>query len=148
MKKFLKIGLIVAAIGLVVGLSVLYYVFNKPHRNVKGEAPAFTMTAEALYTEYSTNEDASNTKYINKVLQITGNIAEVSIGTSETTITLVDAMAGVGCALDSTVAIEMKDKIKALKQGDKVTLKGKCDGYDMIMGVVLTKCFFVDEEKK
>jgi hypothetical protein len=147
MKKFLKIGLIVGGIGLVIGLCVLYWVFNKPHRNVEGEKPAFIMTATDLYSEYSTNEEASNTKYVNKVLQVTGPIAEITIGENEATIVLIDEMEGVSCAMDSLAAVEMKDKIKSLKQGDNITLKGKCDGYDMIMGVVLTKCFFVEDKK-
>jgi len=147
MKKFLKIALIVGGVGLVAGLSVFYWVFNKPHRNVEGEKPAFVMAAADLYSEYSTNEDASNAKYINKVLQVNGEVAEITIGENEATIVLVDAMEGVSCALDSTQTVDMKDKLKALKQGDKVTLKGKCDGYDMIMGVVLTKCFFVEDKK-
>jgi len=145
MKKFLKIGLIVAIVGLLIGGGVIYYIFNKPHRNVAGEAPAFTLTADALYTEYSANEDASNTKYINKVIQVSGDITEIS-GEKDKTITFLDG--GVSCALDSSVMVDMKEKLNSLKVGDKVTLKGKLDVYDELMGVLLTKCFIIEEEKK
>ena len=34
-----------------------------------------------------------------------------------------------------------KEIINQLQLGDKISLKGKCDGFDMIMGVVLTRCY-------
>ncbi|MGB0432290.1 MAG: OB-fold protein, partial [Bacteroidia bacterium] len=142
----LKILLILAAIGVVVGGSVVYYVFNKPHRDIQGEAPAFTLNAAEFYSEFSMDEEAGNVKFGNQVIQVTGPIADISLNGAEATITLNDDMEGISCTLDSMAVANNKSKIEALTVGNELTLKGKCDGFDMIMGVVLTKCFFIEEE--
>ncbi|MFY0673234.1 MAG: hypothetical protein JXQ87_07510 [Bacteroidia bacterium] len=146
MSKTLKILLVFAGLGILVGGSVVFYVFNKPHRNIEEEAPAFTMVASSFYNEFSSDEAAGNLKFGNQVIQVNGPIAEVSLNGAEATIVLNDEMEGISCTLDSTAVANNEEKIKALSIGDQVTLKGKCDGFDMIMGVVLTKCFFVNDE--
>lgn len=144
MKKGLKIFLIVVLVGLVGGLGTVYYVFNKPHRDVENEAPAFTMEASQLYDEFSSEEDASNAKYGDQVIQVNGDIAEISNDGFTVSIMLGDAMAGVNCAMDSATVADNKAVFENLKEGEAITLKGKCDGFDMIMGVVLTRCFIIE----
>lgn len=144
MNKKLKIFLILVVIGLVVGSGGVYYVFNMPHRDVKGEEAAFNVEAAAFYTEYSNDEEASNVKFGDKVIEVTGSIVELSGDEYEITVVLNDEMEGISCALDSVAIANNKDKVEAFKVGDKVTLKGKCDGFDMIMGVVLTRCFIIE----
>ncbi len=144
MNKGLKIFLIVVVLGAVVGLSTVYYIFNMPHRNVEDEAPAYTIEANVLFEEYNTDEDATNVKYGNQVLQVTGDIAELSINGYQVSITLNDEMEGVNCSLDSVAIDQNRELLEQLKIGDNITLKGKCDGFDMIMGVVLTRCYIVE----
>jgi len=143
MNKTLKIFLIIVALGLVTGLATVYYLFNMPHRDVEKEKPAFVMTASDLYTEYSGDETKSNIKFGDQVIQVTGNIAELSIEAYQVSITLNDEMEGVNCALDSLSIQQNKELINHLSLGDSITLKGKCDGFDMIMGVVLTRCYII-----
>ncbi len=145
MKKGLKIFLIIVVIGIVGGLGTVYYVFNKPHRDVEGEKPAFILDAETLFNEYNLDEEAGNIKYGDKILQVSGNIVDVTSEKFEVSITLSDEMEGVNCSLDSIAIVEYKNKIESLKEGDSITIKGKCDGFDMIMGVVLTRCYIVKE---
>lgn len=145
MKKSIKIVLIIVVVGLITGFSTIYYVFNKPHRNVEGEAPAFKMEAAALYNEFSKDETIANEKFGNKVIQVSGSIAELSKNDYEVSIVLNNEVEGVNCMLDSMAIVQNKTLIDNLKIGDKISLKGKCDGFDMIMGVVLTRCFIVEE---
>lgn len=144
MNKTIKKLLILAVIGLVIGLSVMYYVFNKPHRDVAGEKPSFKIEANKLFTEYSNDEVAGNEKYGDKVIQVTGKIVDIAKEGTEVSIVLNDEMEGVSCALNTETIQKNKDKINLLKVGDNITLKGKCDGFDMIMGVVLTQCYIVE----
>ena len=143
MKKGLKIFLIIAAVGLITGLSTVYYVFNKPHRDVENEKPAFIMTASVLFSDFNKNENISNEKYGDQIIQVTGEISELNIEGYQVSITLNDEMEGVNCALDSLTVERNKALINAMVIGEKITLKGKCDGFDMIMGVVLTRCFII-----
>jgi hypothetical protein len=49
-------------------------------------------------------------------------------------------MEGITCSFDSLSMVKSSDKLRQIKAGDEVVLKGQCDGYDMIMGVVLSRC--------
>ena len=143
-KKLIKSLVTTFAIGIIAALGVYLYVFHKPHRNVAGEKPAFTMTATQLINEFANNETTSYNTYGNQVLQIKGKVAEISISTTIASITLEDAISGVSCALDSiSIASFGIKKLQKIKKRDLITIKGQCDGYDMIMGVVLTRCTII-----
>jgi len=144
MNKTVKNLLKLAAIGIVVGLAVVYYVFNKPHRDVAGEKPSYTVQAKAIFSEYSEDEIAGNEKYGDKVIQVTGIIVDIVKEGTEVSIVLNDEMEGVSCALNTETIEKNKEKINSIKVGDIISLKGKCDGFDMIMGVVLTQCYIVE----
>ena len=140
MKKFLKIVVILFVAGLVIGFGVYMYVFHKPHRNVAKEKPAFELKASDLLEQFSEKEDSCYKVYGDKALQISGKIAEISKKGDELTIILVDATTGVSCSFEAEYYKENASQLNALKVDDEVIIKGKCDGYDMIMGVVLTRC--------
>ena len=145
MNKYLKIFLIVAIVGIIAGGGAVYYIFNMPARDVENEKPAFTLSAESLYNDFNSNEEAANLKYGNQVLQVSGSVVEKSIENYQVSITLNDEMEGINCALDSTTYVNHKELIDQLSSGENITLKGKCDGFDMIMGVVLTRCFIIED---
>ncbi len=145
MKKWMKILLILAVTGVVVGAGGVYYVFNMPHRDVENEKPAWITTAPALYRLFSRDEAAASKKYNNKVVQVSGKIVELTGDIYHINITLNEAMAPVSIVIDSLSIIKNVPFAKRLKLGDVVTVKGQLDGYDMIMGVVLTRGFFVND---
>jgi len=144
MKKNLKIFLIVAAIGLVGGLATVYYVFNMPHRDIEHETPAYSLTAKAFFNEYNSDEEAGNIKFANQVVQVQGEIVDITTNGLEVSIVLNDEMEAVNCAIDSLSVVHNQAFLSDLKIGDQVSLKGKCDGFDMIMGVVLTRCYILN----
>lgn len=139
-KKLLKLFLILFGIGTITGFSLFLYVFHKPQRNLANEKPAFIVEPKALYSDFNSDEKASNAKYGDKAIQLKGEIVDLSLKDNGATIVLADPMAGVSCSFDSITVSENKDSFAKLKVGDQVTVKGKCDGFDMIMGVVLTRC--------
>jgi len=143
MKKWIKISLILIAIGVTVGAGVVYYVFNMPHRDVENEKPALITTAPALYGAFSQDETAASKKYNNKVVQVSGKIVELTGDIYHINITLNDVMAPVSIVIDSLSIVKNMPLAKSLKLGDVVTVKGQLDGYDMIMGVVLTRGFLI-----
>jgi hypothetical protein len=143
MKAGLKITLIILAIALIAGSSSVYYIFNKPHRNIEIETPAYTIEAESLYNEFNKDEVFANQTYVDQVVQVSGTIVELFIDEYQISIVLSDNIEGVSCELDSLTIDREESIINSLKIGDQITLKGKCDGFDMIMGVVLTRCFII-----
>jgi hypothetical protein len=146
-KKILKIGFILFGIGLFSGLGTYIYVFHKPQRNIGKEKPAYIMSARQLYREFSNSEDSSNIKYGDKVIEITGPITDVTLNSNDGSITLLDEISGINCSFDSITLAEHRVEMEKIKPGDEITIKGKCDGFDMIMGVVLTRCVLINKTK-
>ncbi len=146
MKKWIKISLLLIAIGVTVVAGAIYYMFNMPHRDVENEKPALITTAPALYTAFSQDETAAFMKYNNKVVQVSGKIVELTGNIYNINITLNDVMAPVSIVIDSLSIVKNMPLAKSLKLGDLVIVKGQLDGYDMIMGVVLTRGFLVADK--
>ncbi len=143
MKRWMKILLILVVVGVVAGAGGVYYVFNMPHRDVENEKPALITTASALYHLFSRDEVVASKKYNNKVVQVSGKIVELTGGTYHINITLNDVMAPVSIVIDSLSIVKNRSFATTMKLGDVVTVKGQLDGYDMIMGVVLTRGFLI-----
>ena len=140
MKKIYKVFIYLVIFGFLCGIGVYLYVFHKPHRNVANEKPAFTLSANELIKAFGEKEDAAYKLYGDKALQVNGKIADISKKGTEITITLEDQTSGVSCSFESEYYQKNTEKLNSVKVGDQVTVKGKCDGHDMIMGVVLTRC--------
>ena len=121
----------------------IYYILNMPHRNIEKEIPSYSLSVDEIFTDFNQNELSSNIKYGNKVVQVTGSIVEISNNDDQISIVLKDEMEGANCLLDPAMVCKDPDLISRLDIGNNITIKGKCDGFDMIMGVVLTQCFIV-----
>lgn len=129
---YLALFVIIAAIATGV------YLWNKPHRNIEKSKEDFAISAIDFYTEYSTDENNSNTKYLNKIIIVSGIITELQIeNTEEPTVALKtsDESMTISCGFDK----KWINDLKILKIGAEVKIKGKCDGLGMF-GIVFTKC--------
>ena len=144
MNKLLKIFLILFGIGLLAGVGTYLYVFHKPHRNIEKEQAAYVIAASDFYQEFAMDETSAYEKYGNLVIQVTGSIADITLEEDQASIVLLDEMEGISCAFDSLALVEWGEKFAQLQIGDELTLKGQCDGFDMIMGVVLSRCVLTD----
>lgn len=145
MKKFLKIALILFIIGMVAAIGTWIYVFHKPARNIAKEKPAYVMEAQQLFSDFQKDESASYTKYGNKVIELSGKVVNVTIGSNTASVTLLDEMEGINCSFDSLTVAKTGDELSKIAVGNEIKLKGQCDGYDMIMGVVLTRCVLLKD---
>jgi len=143
----------------ILGISgfIIAYLLNK-EPDLPTNLPAeIKITAKALNTAFSENETASNKKYNDKIISVTGIVKEVLKDEKNTTITLdaEDGMNAVNCSFFSCsesdkktfgkncdLADQENEKAASLKIGQSVTIKGKCTGYLMLSGVVLNLCCF------
>jgi hypothetical protein len=114
------------------GAVIGYKMINKPHRNVE-TAAAVSVTAVAIANEYETNEADANKKYLDKVLEVTGEITGVSKNQkAETVIALKGTdMSGLLCTIEGTFT-------KEFKVGEAIKIKGICTGY--LTDVILVRC--------
>lgn len=92
------------------------------------------ITADVLAGAFLANEQHGNGKYLNKVLDVTGTIAEVTKNQDgKTVITLgisSDPLSGIQCT--------MRDDHIQAEAGKKITIKGFCNGYTLV--VLLSDC--------
>jgi hypothetical protein len=134
-KMLKKVGLVTLLI-LISGLGFGFYFYNKPHQGISNEPPAFSLSAATLIEEYDKNENTANTKYLGKVIEVKGVVAEKSKdkkGNFNLTLQGPD-LAGVGCQFDP----KADDKFTMVKEGQEVVIKGLCTG--VLMDVVLVDC--------
>lgn len=130
-----KIFLLVIAIAAVAGAGVGYYLWNKPHQNMSKADAAYSLEANALLAEYESDEAAANSKYLSKIIEVKGEVAQVLDGENTTVVLATEnGIFGIKCELDPHSKVEFP----TYKAGDQVALKGECTGY--LGDVVLVRC--------
>lgn len=108
-----------------------FYQYQKPRAGTVGITPVYTLTAAQLYAEYTKNEAAAEKKYNNQVLQVSGVVKEVQASARTTNVLLDggDAAGGVNCSFSES-------KYKQAVVGQPITVKGRCTGFLMDVGLV------------
>ncbi len=121
MKKFLIALIVLALIGAAFG----YYLYNKPVESLEHKKADVMISADQLEKEYESDEKAANGKYLGKVVEVNGKIAEVTNeeGKNKVSLETSNPISAVICELEGN------GKTDNLKAGDQVKMKGKCTGY-------------------
>jgi len=119
-----KILLVLLALALVGG-SVGYYLWNKPHENIRSAKTDMAIDAAQLFQEYNVDETASNAKYLEKTIAVSGKVKEVTKEEGSVKVALETGNEfGVLCVLDEFSSHPRTD----FPVGETVTFKGKCSG--------------------
>ena len=120
---------------LLIAAAWAYHVVLRPHQSTAGETADYAISADSLYQQYQANEHSADQKYLNKVIEVTGKLAEIQhSGTSEIWILSPRAGGGgVNCQLFAGTKIDPEPR-----SGEAVTLKGRCTGF--LMDVNLADC--------
>ena len=134
MRKYLPYLLLLAAIGAGIGA----YQYNKPHKNINKASADFKLTATELFAEFENDETKAQEKYLDKIIQVSGRVSNISKTDQETSIITLESdhmLFGVQCELDafsdhSTQVLPV--------EGEELSLKGICSG--MLSDVVLVRC--------
>lgn len=141
MKTWVKIALfIVIFIALSAILAALYY-YTLKHTDMSKAKPDFVITATVLQKEFEDNETTASIKYINKIIEVTGNIASIKpVENNYVNISLVtgSAVSSVNCTFPAIADPSQ------FKPGDAITLRGECSGF--LMDVLLNNCAIVEKK--
>lgn len=130
MFKKIMFGLILL---ILIGVCTGIYLWNKPHKKVEN-AKGISIAATALSKEFNADEQAANTKYLNKAIEVTGAVSDIvqnQDGGVMIILSTDDPMAEVQCA--------MREKGAAPAKGSRVNIKGFCSGF-LMSSVSLTDC--------
>jgi tRNA_anti-like len=120
---WLVIGPVFAYTGYTMGEK---YIMSETHTATEKVQADYTVDASQLIKEFISNDTATNKKYREKMLIVNGNTSAVEIQ-SDSTSTIKFADSSGSYAIFSFDKTEF-DKVKTIKDGDPVSLKGVCSG--------------------
>jgi Tfp pilus assembly protein PilV len=133
MRNWVKVALIIGGIGLLAAAGFVYYVYNRPHRDVSTEK-GVQLSAQNLYDAFRTNENNANKLYLDKAIELTGEVADISTNQDGKTVVnfkTSDPLVVINCTF--------RDNPGELKPGQTITFKGICTGYIPDANVVINE---------
>lgn len=135
MKNYVKILLGVVLFIAIAGIGTAIYLYVKPHTDLSKAKPDFIITAIDLQKAFEENETAATTKYVKKIVEVTGEVVSVAAGEANAiNVTLKSGsdLSSVICTFPSSI-----DKSK-FTPGSRITIRGECSGF--LMDVLLNNC--------
>ncbi|MBU3927405.1 MAG: OB-fold putative lipoprotein, partial [Bacteroidetes bacterium] len=142
MKKILKIGAVLAVLGILAAIYVWFFVYNKPHRDYENATADYTLSAEAFYKHYANGSEESK-KYLDKVIQVEG--VPSSIETTDSTVIVAFAF-GSGMFGDEGIRCTLlpnhHSQVKELDHSETISIKGHCTGYNGT-DVIMEQCSLI-----
>lgn len=116
--------ILISAIVIVLAAALTAYMqWNKPHKDVK-DASGIKISAIELYSGFITDSVKAKTRYTDKVVLVTGEVAKLALNQQDQQIILIKT-AVPGAYINCT----MEEKTEAFKEGDHIGIKGICSGY-------------------
>ena len=118
---------------------LLIHFYSKPPRNVAKET-GIPVTATELYAQFSSDHIQANQAYLNKVLQVSGQVLTIKNSQYAAPVVILstgDPLFGVACSLS-----QVEPAAQPVKPGEKITVKGICTGY--LSDVVLSNSCLVN----
>jgi hypothetical protein len=131
-KRYMIILLLVASLA----TGVAYIMYNKPHRDPTRES-AIQITSAVLFDNFNQDETNANSLYLDKVLEVTGRVLEVTTNQDQMMVVVLetsDPIFGVRCSMSSPVNVRVSEQ---------VTVKGICTGF--LSDVILTNSFLKEK---
>ncbi len=128
-----KYFLIAGIVWLVLVAFGLYY-YNKPRTAASDLETDARIDAVDLYGQYQKDENASNRKFLGKIIEVKGKVTNLQQSGNTTSILLDggSSSGGINCSITNNDSIQLPAK------GSTVTVKGKCSGF--LMDVNLSDC--------
>lgn len=127
-----KKSIMIISTALVIVLIVFFsynYIMHGGERNLATEQTDFTVTSAEITSEFRTNTEAANKKYLENAVVIKGKIT---------------ANNAKEVILDTTIICSFKNQDLSIKKGQIVTVKGRIVGYDDLMEELkLDQCFII-----
>ena len=114
-----------------------YFKFHNPTCKTGELKPEYRISAVKLFNEYQLVETTANSKYMNRVIEVSGKVKEVKSDLDGAVWVVIDAgnaLFAVSCKLAQS-EIPFANQIQKQEQ---VTLRGTCKG--IMIDVILDEC--------
>lgn len=129
---------LIAVILLAVAGLAWWYVWNKPHRDVRNES-SVSISADSLFVKYNSDETDANKQFLDKAISVHGVVQQIISNQQGQQVILLETGDPI-----ATVSATLKDQpTRQLKNGDHITVKGICSGF--ASDVVLRECIILSE---
>ncbi|MBE76315.1 MAG: hypothetical protein CMG41_01055 [Candidatus Marinimicrobia bacterium] len=102
-------------------LVIIYKTYNKPHKDFNKSPFEVVIESRDLISLYQNNIDNANTKFLDKILLISGKITNL-----ETDIIILDN--AIVCSLEPSQTV-----IEEIHLNKNISVKGRCIGYDDLL---------------
>ena len=120
-----------------------YREYNRKEPDTLSRKADFKLSASELFNAFRENEKAANLRYLDKVVEVKGNLKQWEMG-NEGTLTIVlsvsDETSSVRCNMDSAQVVGLGK----IPNGNFIVVKGVCTGFtaDELVGsdVFLKRC--------
>ena len=132
-RKYFLISFLVV---LILGIASIVWMWNKPMKKVENEA-GIALSVDKLCQDFTSNESKANNLYLNKAIQVKGQITELSNNMDGGTMMVFAASNNI-----DDIECALREKTAELKVGTTVIVKGFCTG-KTITGISLTDCIIV-----
>ena len=137
-KKQVKIFLFILA--LIVMSFSFYRMFTKPGLDVNDVSPEVKISWSDLVNSFEKDEIKASALYLDKVIEVSGTIVDLSESDKSLVIVLGDSDKDISviCQIQDT---ELED-VPKVAIGDELVIKGLCTGY--LMDVMLIRCKIIN----
>jgi len=109
------------------------------------KAPAVSVESTVLFAEYEKDQAAADKKYLNRIIEVLGDIEDIAEDADEKTYVALKG-SGLVFIVQCFFSESGKAALDKFAMGDPVRVRGKCTGKTKA-GVVLTNCKISAPEK-
>lgn len=146
MKARYKILIAILVLAIAGVVTVFLYIFRTGQPDMFRLKTDYRIEATELYGEFEADEQAATGKFAGKIVEVSGSVESVERNEwGNVTIAFIDPFFGVTCTIDSLQALSQPEVVAAVKAGDLITVKGRCDG--MLTDVKVVKCVVVTDNQ-
>jgi len=131
--------LIIFLAGAILCFGFAWYWYNKPREGVALQSADVSVTALQLYEAFNNNESEADKTYLNKIVEIKGNVDDFINSGEDIILTLGLQPTGGGISCRCSPGKEVTEK--NITKGQEIIVKGRCTGFNV--DVNLTDCVIV-----
>lgn len=137
MKRSVKITLIVVVILVLAGIGVGLYMYNLKSPDLSKGSADYTMASGELQSAFEVDEVGASSKYVNKIIEVTGPVMSYGPGYDTYSLALETASpySFIICTFQKT------PENTPIEVGVTLTVRGICSGY--LMDVLMNDCVII-----
>ena len=123
------------------GILTGIYLFRMEHKDLKKVKPDFTITAADLQKAFESDEAAANSRYVRKILDVSGIIESVRQVEDKSTNVALKTGSDFGAVI---CTFQPDSDVSGLSEGNSIVIRGECSGY--LTDVLLNNCTLIEKK--